>query len=308
MKTLNYLFIYLFLMSSFIFAESRAESNNSVPFLKFITEAHQSKGGDTTYGPIKIRQKFEDWNKDLLDVKGASISYSNDRIENTGTWLTKGSIIYPIESDRAYSALTLLPSIQWKRETAEIDELTFQLPVSYFIAHEMPKYMEWSSDFYFSPYYLTDFDFDGKMIGAELTYEPTIQIGRRFQTGSWHSLFGGMDIAYLLRIIPGLTYGHILSEGPYINRDEKDDTLAITCKLEFGLMPFGDKTPWEIRGNYNFLYDFSGESDGYVDLWSASTIWWFNKNVGLDLSYQKGDTPLTKKEVDLVKLNLQFRL
>ncbi len=298
--------LVLLLAPSLIFADNKADSNYTI--LGVIGESYISKDGDTEYGPILLRQKFEDWSKDIYDVKGASISYSNDRIENTGIWMTKGSAIYPIKSDGVFSELTVLPSIQWNRETDVIDELTFHLPVNYHVSHKVPEDIQWSSEFYLSLFYLTDFDFDGEMIGAELTYEPIIQIGRQFQTGSWHSLLGGTDITYLLRVIPGFTYSRILSESLYIDREKNDDMFAVTGKLELGFMPFGKYTSWDIRGTYNFMYDFIEDSDGYSDQWSVSSTWWMHKNVGLELEYQKGDTALTNIEIDLVKLSLKLRL
>ena len=298
--------LLLLLAPLLIFADNKEDSNYTI--LGVIGKPHISEDEDTEYGPIKIRQKFEDWSRDIYDVKGASISYSDDRIGNTGTWMTKGSVIYPIISERVFSDLAVLPSIQWNRETDVIDELTFQLPVNYSVSHKVPEDIQWSSEFYLSAFYLTDFDFDGEMIGAELTYEPIIQIGKQFQTGNWHSLFGGTDITYLLRVIPGLTYSRILSEGLYIDREEKDDMFAVTGKLELGFMPFGKHTSWDIRGTYNFMYDFMGDSNGYSDQWSLSSTWWMHRNIGLELEYQKGDTALTNIEIDLVTLSLRLRL
>lgn len=56
------------------------------------------------------------------------------------------------------------------------------------------------------------------------------------------------------------------------------------------------------------MYDFSGDSEGYLDKLETGSTWWFNDNVGLDLKYQKGDKILSNKEIDLVTLNLELKL
>lgn len=292
--------------------------------------------GNIKYGPIRLRQKFEDWSKKLSAVKGVSVSYSNDQIADTGTWLTQGSLTYPIlqlnqrtrenrdQGGPNYTELALLPSIKWKYldvskgRDKDIEELTFQLPINYNVSHLIEPTLDssgvpqglasWTSAFYFSPFYLTDFDFDGELVGASLTYEPIVQIGTRFQTGSWHSLFETLDTAYLFRIIPGMNYNRVLSESLSIDRKKNDDMLAITTSLELGFQPFGETVPWEIRGTYDLLYDFTGEADGYSDKWSGIMTWWFTKNAALNLEYQKGDTVITKKKIDLITFGLNIRL
>ena len=314
----------------------RKQINTKVGYAKrgLIGESILSEDNKTKYGPIRLRQKFEDWDKNIKSVGGASISYSNNRIEETGTWLSQGSLIYPIayfeepvdptKEEKVYSKLALLPSITWEYHSvsssseADTKNLTFQLPVYYTILHNIQNnnkdisgdptgLMSWRSEFYFSPYYLTDFDFDGAMVGANLTYEPILWISK-FHTGSWVKLFKKSDIAYLFRIIPGLTYGRVLTESSYINRQEKDDMFALTTSLELRFKLFGKSSPWEVFGTYDLWYVFSGDSDGYADIFEAGSTWWFNDNVGLELKYQKGDTILTNTEIDLVTLNLQLRL
>ncbi len=325
-KFLTYICLLLLLVPSLIFAGNKADSNYTISGL--IGQSFKSEDNNTEYGPIKIRQKVEDWRiKDITKVNGASISYFDDRIENSGTWATQGSIIYPIvgtkqrknptSSGPVYEEWALLPSIQWARDTNQ-NELSFKLPISYYVSHTVNRkrdtsgklvgLSEWNDNFYVTPFYMTDFSFEGAMIGVELTYEPIIQVGSQFQTGSWISPFENSDIAYLFRVIPGINYSRVLSESSFIERKENDGKLAITAKLELGFMPFGENIPWEIHGTYDLSYDFTGDSNAYLDKWTANTTWWITDNVGLDLKYEKGDTPLTEKEIDLVTLNFEFRL
>ncbi len=287
-----------------------------------------SKDEKTKYGPIRLRQKFEDWDKELVSIGGASISYSSNQIDKTETWGSQGSIIYPIahykerispdEEGVVSSELALLPSIQWKyTSAADIENLAFKLPVYYSALHNIVPNLDasgnptglvsWLSEFYFSSFYLTDFNFDGAMLGAELTYEPILSISG-FKTGSWVNLFKKSDIVYLFRVMPGLNYSRVLSESSFIDREENDDMFAITGSLELRFKLFGSSSPWEIYSTYDLIYDLNGDSDGYSEIFEVGSTWWFTDNVGLELKYEKGDTPLTNEEIDLVTLNLQLRL
>lgn len=295
-----------------------------------IGEPLLSKDGTMQYGPIRLRQKVEDWNKDIVvtGLGGASVSYAHDRIEKTGTWQSQGSLIYPIEyvgEGVNYAGdlkFALLPSVTWdyysvdSSSRADTEDLTFRIPVYCTFMHDIQHnedtpsdagLMYWRSEFYFSPYYLTDFDFDGAMVGLELNYEPILGISQ-FHTGSWVKLLKESDIAYLFRIIPGLTYGRVLEESPYINREENDDILALTTSLEVRFKLFGKSSPWEIYGTYDLWYDFNEETDEYSDILKIGSTWWFNEHIGMDIKYQKGDTILTNREIDLMTLNLQFIL
>ncbi len=323
-------FLYLFLFISLAYAkdEKKLDSNITIPKLTYKTIV--SKDTNSIFGPIRLREKYEDWDKELREVDGAFISYSNDRIEDTGIWQSKGALIYPISKiyqpgrdskdwDRlVFTKLALLPTIQWNKQ-ANSEKLSFYLPIDYAVHHRIKTkndssgLTEWRDDYYFSLSYMTDFDFEGAMLNVELAYEPTIRFGERFKTGSWHGLMDNSNrentgVIYLLRIIPGLTYSRVLSESAFIDRAENDDIFGATASLELRFKLFGDDSPWDIYGKYDFLYDFTGVLDGYSDRWSAGTVWWITENVGLDLNYEKGDIALTNKEIDLLTLKLRLRL
>ncbi len=191
------------------------------------------------------------------------------------------------------------------------------MPANYTLNHEIEGMGNTilNSYFYFAPFYLTDFDFDGAMVGAQFTYEPKLNING-FQIGWWHGLCPDCDyvdkwpglIFYRFRIMPGLTYGHVLSESSFIDRQEKDDLFAATAYVELRFKLFEASLPVEVYGTYEFSYDFIGDVDGYSDELELGGTLWLNKNVGLDLKYQKGNTQLTNQEIDLLTLNLQLRL
>lgn len=324
-------FLFVFLFSSFAYSRGEKQSDGNSTTSK-LYNARVFKDINITFGPILVREKYEDWSKELKDVGGAYISYTNDRAEDTGIWQSKGALIYPISTtyhpernsddwERLnYIKLALLPTIKWNRQ-ADMEVLSFYLPVDYAVSHNVyDSYgnlkglaTKWRDDYYFSLSYMTDFDFEGAMINVEFTYEPTVKFGQRFQIGSWHGLMDNgnkesTEIVYLLRIIPGLTYSRVLSESAFFDREENDNLLGVTGSVELRLKLLGRDSPWDIYGKYDFLYDFAGDSSGYADRWDAGATCWINENVGLDLNYEKGDIALTNKEVDLVTLKLKLRI
>jgi hypothetical protein len=54
------------------------------------------------------------------------------------------------------------------------------------------------------------------------------------------------------------------------------------------------------------MNNFSGDGI-YSDLFKASTTYWINRYAGLTLEYQKGDTPVADKAIDLLTFGLQLR-
>ncbi|MEH0020748.1 MAG: hypothetical protein V6Z89_13910 [Desulfobacter sp.] len=287
-----------------------------------------------TYGPIKIRDKFEDWNSDIKGVKGSTLAYSDNREKDNSTWATKGNLIFPIQffkegdgadSEYNYAESALLPSIKWNYFDLnggggnDSESLTFQLPWYTRFSHKIVPVIDqdsglpvglasWASEFYITTIYNTDFDHDGEIVGTSFTYEPIIRVGQNFQTGSWLSLPTiRPPIGYLFRFIPGGIYSHVLSEGPYIKREENDDALGVTTSMELRIKPFGLNSPWEFRTDYELFHDFTGGDDGYFDKWEIALNYWFNDYVALSLEHQNGDDFLTKDEVDLITVGFQVR-
>ena len=278
----------------------------------------------------KIRQKVEDWNK-KPNVDGVTINDLNDN----HSWTTSGSIILPVTyytdsglyRNESYSNRAFLPAIRWNYydisddDSKKKEELTLQLPLYARIAHKIIPRMDkatgepvepvglasWSSEYYFTPFYTTDFDFNGEIIGINLTYEPIIHVGKGFQTGSWHKFSRTGTTAYLLRLIPGVTYSHVLTEGNYFNREENDDNFGPLVSLELGLKPFGINGPWEVKASYEMYYDFTGDDDGYFDKYGGSLSYWISENTAMTLKYTDGDNFLSKQMIDQLSLGLQVR-
>ena len=318
--------------------QNESNDSNKYSIKGLINKPYINKNKTKIIGPILLRQKFEDWKKGKLkSIEGVKISYSENRLKDDRTWITKGSMIYPVrfssgsqkkdlnQSEKTiFSESALLPTIKWNYvdisndDNKDLEELTFQLPWYLEIMHNIENDFDklgkplslssFLSEFYISPFYTTDFDLDGEIIGLSLTYEPIVQIGTRFQTGSWHQFSKFWLPAYLFRIIPGLNYSHVLTDGDFINRDDNDDAFGITTSIEFGIQPFGDEVPWELKIAYDLFYDFTGEDDGYFNKFLAKMNYWFTENAGLTIDYQDGDDFISKKEVDLITFGLQVRM
>lgn len=85
---------------------------------------------------------------------------------------------------------------------------------------------------------------------------------------------------------------------------------AFTADLSLALKPFSNDAPWEVRAEYQLLYDFytrSGE-DAYSDLWTAALSYWFTDYVGITLEFNQGTAPVSQKNVDLITLGFQARM
>lgn len=109
-----------------------------------LLQPYQKEGSKWRFGPVLFRQKVEDWNKDVDDIEGVSVSYADNRLKENRTWSTKGSLSYPIqffsefEGDNKesrvsynYSQKAFVPAINWKYfdlsddDTKDVEELTF---------------------------------------------------------------------------------------------------------------------------------------------------------------------------------------
>ncbi len=230
---------------------------------------YQKEKSNWRFGQLMFRQKVEDWNKGVGDVEGVFVSYADNRLKENRTWATKGSISYPVQffseskgegedsnPNYNYGNFAIIPSIKWNYfdlsddETKDAEELTFITSFYSSVSHKIDGFDAYSarsglssfrSDFYLSPFYSTDFDFDGEILGTNLTYEPVMQFGESFQTGSWHKLTESLPPAYLLRFIPGLTYSHVASEGPFIKREKNDDSFGTTASFELACIVGSDQ-------------------------------------------------------------------
>jgi hypothetical protein len=278
------------------------------------------------WGPFRIRKNVDDWNKGLNDVSGASISYQKDWIEKAHTWSSEGALIYPIlltsASDRpgtAYSSseLWIFPAATWKvseisNKTNDVEDLQFQFPISFggnrrsFAGWHPSAPWQWRDELTLSPFFHTDFHGEGKIVGGILNYEALFQFGN-FEVGQWHSI-GGTKVAYLFRARPKLEFSKVLQGSRFIDRPKGDEWIRGGATLDFGLRPFGKNAPWEIKSSYSSLYNFNGGKDAYSDLFEAKTTYWFNDNVGLSFSFQKGETPISDKAIKLLTLGLEVKL
>ncbi len=279
-------------------------------------------GDHGSIGPIRVRAAVEDWSKDLNEVTGATFTFQNNRLSSTDTWNAQGALIYPIifkdgkvkDEDsifRSYVA-ALTPAVSWNivdvagTDTGDAEELKFSLPFSLQGNHRGARLR---SEMMLTPYYQTDLGFDAGIAGASFTYEPLFQIGDHFDVGQFHSLTGKKSgPAYLIRLLPRLDYSNVLETSRFVSRTEGDDWFRAGGKVELAFRPFGENARWELRGSYSAMWNLLDGANEFSDLIEAKALFWLSENAGLSLSYQKGQTPVADKDIDLLTLGFELKL
>ncbi|WP_367871829.1 hypothetical protein [Luteolibacter sp. Populi] len=267
---------------------------------------------------------------DISKAKGAKLSFSDNRLEDgSGAWNSEGAVYIPIirtSETLSYSTrLAFLPSVSWnlqeKQEIGktDIDELKFALPI-YFDRVGGAKARAFNA--IIEPYYQTDTDFDGAIWGSTLALTYTGGIfgidapfasgdRRDFRFNDWNACCSG---EYRLRFTGLVDYSETHETSIYSKRKKGDDwfRVGLDTGIDIGLFrkkkdegQFG-KTPLVFSVNYKFLDALGGEG-GYSDLFSTNLTWWMSDYTGLTLEYQKGETPVADKEIDLITLGLEYR-
>lgn len=287
-----------------------------------IFENSRELGENGEIGPFRIRSAVEDWSKKLGDVTGATISYQENQLSDSTTWSAKGAIIYPIVfsdgTDRpegaAFSSFVsaFTPAVNWNivdvdgTDEGDVQELQFNLPFSLQGNHSA---IELRSELSLAPYYATDLSFDSSIVGASLVYEPIFQIGKHFDVGQFHSLGGKKKgPAYLIRLLPKLDYSNVLETSRFVSRPEGDEWFRAGGKVEVALRPFGKNARWELRGSYGAMWDLEGGDDDFSDLIEAKALFWLSESAGLSFSYQKGQTPVADKDIEMLSLGFELKL
>lgn len=296
--------------------------------IPYITKAGEQKweDGEAKYqakeGPIHLRREAGDL-KELKDAKGAKIGFSDNRLqEGNGAWNTEGALIFPLRwkregADASSLSVHLTPAVSWnfvEQEApgkSDVDELKLSAPI--IMGHTPGGRLDPQEYIAIvEPYYQTDWDFDGEILGGSLKLEYVGKVGP-VHFGSFHSLFDASEaksiddiLAYRLRIKPMLDYSEVVKKGGF-DRAEDDDWLRLGGEVSFELRFFGSDNPLDLGITYRFAEEVHGDG-GFSDLFKANATLWLSPNAGLTLEYQKGETPVADKDIDLITLGLELKL
>jgi len=260
---------------------------------------------------IKIREKLGDWAKSYSKSSGASISFIDDNESDRQTASGKGALVFPLV--RAADSegeddinITYLPAIEWDitdvsgGTDSDTEELKFSGGLSMELGFEGPiSTLIWNV----TPFYLTDLDFDGEIIGIETGVIPYLQINN-FELNSYRALIG--EAAYRLGFEPKLQYSRVLTGSEFITRDEDNTEFSIGVDIEFALKPFGGDTGWEFIAGYSVLEDLENDNET-AELWDFKSLFWINKNFAISGLYEDGDAPITRTAKDQFTLGLEYR-
>lgn len=266
---------------------------------------------------------------DLLAAPGAKIGYSDNRLERgNGAWSAEGALVLPLHSidnplapsdgsgiekpgtttwiGHAGLAVSWKIEEQEKPNTQDIDELKLSIPLGAGYSGTLGEFFIGTE-----PYYQTDTDFDGGIVGATASFE--YSAGEYLGTFGKLTTLGARDLSMRIRAIGLVDYSDVRDTSPYIKRTLDDDwfRLGAQFSIEFGLFPtdtLSKQPPITIGASYRFMQEVGDDNGGYSDFFKANATLWLSPNAGLTLEYQKGETPVADKDIDLITLGLELKL
>lgn len=258
---------------------------------------------------LRLRKDVEQFGVAREDAKGATLTWSDNRlVEGHGAWNSEGALGYPLRLHDGAAGwdLSATPAVSWKllqedgATGADVRDLEFSLPFTALTQLESRGHVALVG----RPYYHTDFDLKGGIAGATLTLDWAKDIGLPF--GMYKTVPGFEKLAWQWTFNPQLDWNEVLHESPWIERKKDDDWLRAGAVAGVSIRPWG-KSKLELSANYRFLCGLSGDPD-YSDMLSLKATTWFSDEVGLSFEYQRGNTPVSDKDVDLLTLGLEIRL
>lgn len=269
-------------------------------------------------GPIRIRQNSAGLTQRVLsEAKGATLGYSNNRLEGGGdAWNSTGAIGYPIKWRREggpgtgkSTTFEIGPAFDWSIAQVqgsagnEVEEANLSLPFTLYRTPGRQYSALWIAQG--KPYLQTDFSGGHRIYGVEGSLE---FVGRPFGRNLFMGAFQNAGIGslqYQLRLVPRVDYSETDRTGEHSTRIEGDDWFRLggLVSLDFRT---GADNPIDIGASYEFFSTVSGDG-GYLSLTQAYLTWWLSANTGLTFLYRKGDTPVADQEIDLMTLGLEFK-
>ncbi len=277
-------------------------------------------------GPLLLRKDINSIEKDVHEAEGAQFSYSNDRKAGGTSWQTEGALVYPITNAKGTASpipkagsttkgdtTKLLPSISWrvnksgKDGNGDIEEL--QLQVSYIRSINLGN-GGWlrNTEVSAAPYLLSDFSLDGLVWGAMVKVTPYIKSTEgpeMLAINAGYISLGSAPLMYRFAAVPLLDFNHLSRTSRFITRDGKDTYLRGGLNTELGIRTRGFPA-FETIVSYQGFESLAGAS-GYSDLASFSGKLWLNEFAAFTAKYQKGETPVAQKAVNLFTAGIELK-
>lgn len=268
---------------------------------------------------FRLRDNVANLNVELSSAKGASLSFSRNRLKEDGsTWTTSGAAGYRMTIDRSglsgegtSSKTVLIPAISWSVSKAagsaigDVEELAFSLPLNYIISPGHERSSLWVLGL--RPYYTTDFSFEDQIYGAEVSAEYTGYVpGSSIYLGGLVTI-PGTGMQYQLRFVPKIDYSVTGKGGVHTTRESGDDWFCAGGLASFDLY-VSSTLPLALGVSYEFRSVLSGRNSNIHLLRPSGTLWLDRlKNVALNLSYSKGKTIQTAQDIDLMTLGFEWK-
>ncbi len=252
----------------------------------------------------------------LAGVKGATISFSDNRLKSNGVaWSSQGALGYSVGQISRFPEAVVIPAVRWSvnrsgagsvNGTTDIEELEFTVPVSCYLYTGSGGSGTSLWVMKLRPWYLTDFSFDDELYGGEISSEYVGNLfGSPLVLGGFQQLSG--TLSYQLRLVPKLAYSVTSRGGEHTARKPGDDWLNAGGLASFDLS-LSPQVPFAAGVSYEFLQGLAGKATD-VHLFGVSGTLWLdtNRRTALKLSYQQGKSLVTAAKVDLVTLGMEIR-
>lgn len=293
---------------------------------------------EVKYAGILLRKSRDKWEDARKDAPGATFSLLDNNKKKTKTVSTEGALIYPITAGN--EEWQAVPSINWKHvridddpakvaaaaaaatpatapagpKDGEVNELQFNFA---FVVDRPISESDWwsNSRVDYTPYYLTDTDFKGRLFGFAVEWIPSIRplvkdpVTGRNRTTFWalnHSYRGIPDtgLRYRATAVPGIDFNYLDKTSAYFGKAERGSYMRFTGRVELSIK--SNNGMFELLGGYRWFSGITGPT-AWSEHASVAAKWWFNDYSGISLERQKGETPVAAKEVNSLTLGFEVK-
>lgn len=283
-------------------AETPPSANGKEPgtFVRFI------KG-------FQLRSSYSELGTEVKDSDPATFGFVQDFQDDSQTWIAKGAVGYPVTIVPDYQ---LIPGITFDRVTGgddPTDSLTFRMGASATWLRDTeaePGFFRWldKHTLLLDATYATDFDFDSRLPGAEISWTPILDKRIRFLPMTRFGAVGNSGLEWRVGF-------QLHSEGGVVSEAGSQESLVgYTRYFRIG----GNASMhWrheklEALSLFATATDYESLFDGSPSVRQIETglAWRFGAEdsdpFSIRLEYRLGRIPITAQEVD--QLTLQFAI